>query len=227
MSFPKSILFLSLIVILLVGLSACVPDLGGSSPDPEGDQGDVADQDQPPPDPASASLEGNAALYYQYSVETDILVFDLKPVIGLTMVKNADGLTYDVDGIGEIPVHFYMEASGGESGRCSVICDVEVKFLATGGIYRDDNNRCEMRVDITLVPDQDNWEIGGDCPPEGLAVMDCAALTLLMADPGPYVFAGNGFETLSLPSGNGATRKAELKQLQLPNGLESYCKWSD
>jgi hypothetical protein len=201
-------------------LGACLFNPLGSGADPELEMEDVVGD---PPNPPSTSGEGTGQVDYHYSVDNEVLVFELEPVIGLTIDKNEDGITYDVHGMGETHVQFQMQASA-EGGRCWVICDVDLRFAADGGVFKSDVGRCEIPMNITFVPDQETWEIGGDCRPEALEQIDCAALSLVMADPGEYTFA-HGFEELDLPSGTGATRRATLKNLQLPAELSSYCTW--
>lgn len=218
-----SIISLSLILCL----SACFSGIEGevSMPDGEEDielEGEEVEID--PPSPQERAKEGDAQVNYYYSIQSDNLSFEIDPVIGLTISPEADGSTYTITGIGQDRVEFMMLAAGGPENQCRTWCTVELNFVADGTVETDqDLHSCKMPIRFTFVPNQENWEMTTECPPEVEPMLNCAALSLVMLDPSTYTFTRDD-RNPTIPS-DGATLYAKMSNLTLPSGLQGLCDW--
>ena len=63
-----------------------------------------------------------------------------------------------------------------------------------------------------------------ECREEIRAVIDCAGLSIVMADPSVYTFTKNKRDVI-LPSESGVTLRAEIKDVIMPRGTEGICNW--
>ena len=117
-----------------------------------------------------------------------------------------------------------IAASGGAGvNRCEINCTVNLKFVATGSIELGEEGECEIPMNFSFVP-QGDYLMDTTCPPETENVVDCNALSLLLADPTTYTFLGSDTE-LYVPSETGVKREAEIKNLVFPKDMKGTCTW--
>jgi len=214
-------------LILVLGLSACFPGIEGELMAPEGEEEmelEGEEVDLNPPSQQEINKEGDGLVNYHYSIQSDMLSFEINPVIGLTFNVAADGATYTISGIGQDRVEFMMLAAGGPEGQCRTWCTVELNFVADGTVETDqDLHSCKMPIRFTFLPNTENWEMTTECPAEAEALLDCAALSMVMMDPSIYTFTRDD-RSPSIPS-DGATLSATMSNLTLPAGLQGLCDW--
>jgi hypothetical protein len=215
---------------LVLCLSACFTGIEGGVLEPESGEeieleGEEIELNEPDPrSPQEAAQEGNAQIDYYYSIKSDILSFELKPVIGLTINPEADGVTYTITGVGLYRVEFMMLAGGGPEGQCRTWCTVDLQYVADGTVEPDpDLHSCKMPIRFTFTPNTENWEMTTECPPEAEPLLDCAALSMVMMDPSIYTFTRDD-RSPTIPS-EGATLYATMTNLTLPSGLQGMCDW--
>ena len=102
-------------------------------------------------------------------------------------------------------------------------CTVNLKYVATGSIEMDEEGNCEIPMNFSFTP-QGDFLLDGDCPESTMNVVDCNLLTVILMDPTTYTFLKTDTE-LHVPSGNGVTRDAEIKNLVFPKDMVGTCKW--
>jgi predicted small lipoprotein YifL len=204
-------------LVLLFALSACGPQL---------ELPDLDDLDADEPEPSGEQLqqlagEGYADVYYHYHVNSPNLKFEIDMPFGISFVENEG--SYAAQGIFQDLVTFTMAATGGETGTCEVNCTVNLKFVAEGSIELGDQGECQLPFQFFFVP-QGDWLMDTTCPPEAHDVIDCNALSMVLMDATTYTFLASDTE-LSVPSGQGVKREAEIKNLRFPPGMAGACTW--
>ncbi len=212
-----------ILILALITLSACGPDQGVLAPDPDGDD---SGEDLEPSGPQETDLaeEGEATVYYHYLMKHPDVEFKIEPVIPLSIVSGNTPGSFEVTGIGGMSVHLRM-AAGNTEMRCNVQCDVILRFEAVGEIQLDENTgNCIIPMSFQFTPQADEWILEHDCPVEMGAVLDCAALSVVMADPSVYTFTKNKRDVI-LPSESEVTLRAEIKNVIMPRGTEGICNW--
>lgn len=208
-----------IVMVLALLLSACGPDADMDLEeilDPEGD-GLREEQSQ------QFAGEGSADVYYHYHSTHQDLNFKIDMPFAISFAETDQPGSFDAQGIYQDLVSFTMAASGGPTGRCTVNCTVNLKFVAEGKIELGEEGECQIPVNFSFVP-QGDFLLDGDCPQEFMDVVDCNGLSMVLLDPGIYTFIPGDTE-LYLPSGEGVTREAEIKNLILPEAAKGTCKW--
>lgn len=226
----RSLLGSLICLSLVLCLSACFPGIEGVVLESEGGEeieleGEEVDLEEPdPPSPQEIAKEGDAQIDYYYSIQSDILSFEINPVIGLSFSPEEDGVNYTLSGIGQDRVEFMMLAAGGPEGQCRTWCTVDLTFVADGTIETDQVlHSCKMPIRFTFTPNQETWEMTTECPPEVEPMLDCASLSMVMLDPSIYTFTRDN-RSPTIPS-DGATLYATMSNLTLPSGLQGLCDW--
>jgi len=212
-----------ILILALFTLSACGPDQGVLPPDPDGDD---SGEDLEPSGPQETELaeEGQATVHYHYLMDHPDVEYKIEPVIPLTIDQGTTPGSFEVTGIGEIRVQMRMAAGAG-GYRCNFHCDVILRFVAEGEIQLDENTgNCIIPMSFRFTPQADEWILEHDCPEEAEAVVDCATLSQVMADPSVYTFTNNKRDVI-LPSESGVTLRAEIKDVIMPRGTEGICNW--
>lgn len=203
-----------ILILTLITLSACGPDVNTS---PAGDDlGGPAATERPE--------EGTATVHYHYLMKHPDLEFKIEPVIPLSIYQGTTPGSFEVTGIGQTRVQMRMAAGAG-GNRCNVHCDVILRFEAVGEIQLDENTgNCIIPMSFRFTPQADEWILESDCPVELQSVIDCATMSLVMADPSVYTFTKNKRDVI-LPSESGVTLRAEIKNVIMPRGTEGICNW--
>ncbi|MGB2963685.1 MAG: hypothetical protein WBB69_06830 [Anaerolineales bacterium] len=213
------LLILGLMILLLL-LSACSPDVGVLPSAPDGDDSGE-DVEMSGPQETESAEEGTASVHYHYLVNLPDLEFKIEPVIPLDITQAAPG-SFEVTGIGQTQVQLRMVTSG---SPCNVNCDVILKFEAVGEIQLDENTgNCIIPMSFSFLPQADEWILDTDCPDPAQEILDCATLSLQMADPSVYTFTKNKRD-VTLPSESTVTLRAEIKDVIMPRGTEGICNW--
>lgn len=215
-------LVLALLVLFALAFSACRAD-GGLSVDDPGDQED-AELEDPDPGEVEASLaeEGQAVVYYHYQMSIDEVDFNIETELPITFYQNSTG-NWVADAMGGAEVVLKMMAGGTEAGSCQVICNLNLNMVGQGQIAPISDTQCQIPMSFQFVA-QDDWILEGSCPDEAAAVIDCAALSLVMADPGIYTFTP-GKSYYLLQKTGAVTQEAELKVQSMPAALRNECGW--
>ncbi|MCJ7734774.1 MAG: hypothetical protein MUP11_09515 [Anaerolineales bacterium] len=208
------------LILILVTLTACGPNANASPVgDDLGEYGEVTKQQA-----AELAEEGSATVYYNYWMNNPNLDFKIQPVFYVNIVEAATG-TFEVSGITEKHVTMRMTAAGGPTGSCQVQCDVNLRFSADGEIQLDQKTgECIIPVSFQFQPQQDEWILETDCPEESQALIDCAVLSLVMADPSIYTFTKSKRDP-SLSSDPSVVLKAEIQDVKMPAGVKGICNW--
>ena len=150
--------------------------------------------------------------------------FKIEPVLPLVIDPGSTPGSFEVTGIGETQVTMRMAAGAG-GYRCNIHCNVILRFEAVGEIQLDENTgNCIIPMSFRFTPQADEWILETDCPEELRAVIDCAALSIVMADPSVYTFTKNKRDVI-LPSESGVTLRAEIKDVRMPGAVEGICDW--
>lgn len=222
MSARRRFFILGLMVLLLL-LSACGPDLGVLPPDPDGDDSGE-DVEVSGPQETDMAEEGTASVHYHYLMKDPDVEFKIEPVLPLVIVPGSTPGSFDVTGTGEIRVQLRV-AAGADGYRCNNYCDVILRFEAVGEIQLDENTgNCIIPMSFRFTPQADEWILETECREEIRAVIDCAGLSVVMADPSVYTFTKNKRDVI-LPSESGVTLRAEIKDVIMPRGTEGICNW--
>lgn len=212
-------LFLILLIIAL-GLSACSTDGNLSVEDLE----DLEDAELEDVDPleveSSRAEEGEAVVYYHYQLTTEISSFNIEVELPVSFYQNSEG-NWIADAMGETEVEFKMLASGTEAGQCQVVCHIPIRIIGDGKIAPTSDTQCSLPMSFQFVA-QEDWIEDGTCPPE--APIDCAALSLVMTDPGVYTFTPSKSYFL-LQKTSEVTQEATLKVINMPLGIGTSCGW--
>ena len=213
--FSRSKVFVMILVLMLIVLSACGPELEVSPVDPGGDgEQQVSDQTD----------KGMALVHYHILVKHPDAEFMIEPIIPVEAFPGSNPGSYKVAGVTDINVQMRMGADR-EDNRCNVHCNINLKYTAEGEITLDENTgKCIIPMSFTFTPEQDNWILESDCPDELEAVLDCTTLSVHMQDPSIYTFEANKRD-VSLPAGNGVTLRAELLNFTMPSELKGLCNW--
>lgn len=219
----RSNAYIFILILTLITLSACGPDLGVLPPDPDGDDSGE-DVEVSGPQETDLAEEGTASVHYHYLMKHPDVEFKIEPVLPLVIDPGSTPGSFDVTGTGETRVQ--MRMAGGAGGyRCNIHCDVILRFEAVGEIQLDENTgNCIIPMSFHFQPQADEWILETDCPEEAKAVIDCAALSVVMADPSVYIFTKNKRD-VTLPSEAGVTLRAEIKNVIMPPGVEGICNW--
>ena len=216
----RSTFFILILSILVITLSAC-------SPQDMQDIEDILDPDNVEPSKAQQeqlAREGYADVYYHYHSKVPELNFKIDMPFGVNFAETDEGASFEAVGIFQDLVSFTIQASGGAGvGLCDVNCTVNLKYVATGSIEMDEKGNCEIPMQFTFVP-QGDYLMDTTCPPETHDVVDCNALSLLLADPGIYTFTGKKPD-VTLQKTDKVTQQAEIKNLVLPKDMVGTCKW--
>jgi len=216
----KSLILLLVMAVLF--LSACGPGGGVLPPDPDGDDSGE-DVDVNSPQESNQPEVGSATIYYHYLFKHPYEEFKVEPIIPVSIESGASPGSFTVTGIGGLNVHFRISAQSDHI--CNIHCDVFLRFEAVGEIQLDENTgKCIIPMSFFFVPDTEDWILETDCPDPTGQVMDCAALSVLMADPSVYTFKENDRD-VTLPSDPQVTLRAEIKELIMPRGVEGICDW--
>jgi hypothetical protein len=212
----------TLIGVLLLSLmlfSACSANTSVS-------QGDQEDADQELADPLEVEVaaleEGQAVVYYHYQISDPNLDFNIETEMPITFIENSSG-SWVADAIGETDVTFEMMAAGGESGFCQVKCNVVLRFVGQGPVELVAENQCKIPMSFQFVP-QDDWILESTCPEEAQAKIDCAGLSLVLADPGVYTFTKTESDAI-LQKSSTVTQEARIRNLIMPIGIGKLCSW--
>ena len=214
----KKVLFL-ILILTLITLSACGPDAVmelEDALDPENAEPSEAQREQ-------MTGVGSADVYYHYHMQVPDLNFKIDMPFGINFAETDQVGRFDAQGIYQDWVTFTMAAAGGESGRCEVTCQVNLRFVATGSIELGEEGECEIPMQFSFVP-QGDYILDTTCPPETHDVVDCNVLSMTLGDPTTYTFLGSDTE-LDVPSENGVKREAEIKNLVFPAGIVGTCSW--
>ena len=213
----RYLVFILLILVLI--LSAC-------SPADVQEIEDILDPENAEPSEAQREQmagEGSADVYYHYHITHPDINFKIDMPFRINFAETDQPGSFDAQGIYQDLVTFTMAAGGGEIGRCMANCTVNLKFVAEGKIELGEEGECQISMNFSFVP-QGDFLLDGDCPAQLMNVLDCNALSIVLADPGTYTFIPGDTE-LYLPSGAGVTREAEIKNLVLPAAAKGTCKW--
>lgn len=217
----KSLIFLLIMAVLF--LSACGPDVGISVPDPDGDDsGDYEEMSEE--QAAEGAEEGSANVYYHYLMTHPDLEFKIEPIIPVFINEGKTPGSFDVEGIGATRVTMRM-AGGSGSYRCNIHCDVTLNFEVDTEIQLDENTgECTIPMMFIFQAQADEWILETDCPDPAGAAIDCAALSIVMADPYVYTFTKYSRD-VKLPSESGVTLQAEIRDVVMPRGVKGICNW--
>ena len=211
-----------ILILALITLSACGPDQGVIPPDPDGDDSGE-DVEVTGPQKTEAAEEGSASVHYHYLMKHPDVEFKIEPVIPVGIYEGTAPGSFEVSGTGETRVQMRMAAGPGP--RCNVHCDVILRFEAVGKIQLDENTgNCIIPMSFRFTPQADEWILETDCPDPMGEITDCAALSILMADPSVYTFTKNKRD-VTLPSESEVTLRAEIKDVIMPRGTEGICNW--
>lgn len=211
-----------ILILALITLSACGPDVGVFPPDPDGeDSGE--DVEMTGPQKTESAEDGSASVHYHYEMKLPDLKYKIEPVIPLMIVEAAPG-SFEVTGTGQTRVQLRMVTSQ-QAHRCNVNCDVILLFTAVGEIHLDQKTgNCIIPMSFQFTPQPDEWILETDCPDPAGEFYDCAVLSLMMADPSVYTFTKNKRD-VTLPSESTVTLRAEIKDVIMPRGTEGICNW--
>ena len=211
----------SLIIILIslmVFLSACGPNANASP------AGDDLDDELSESDTASLAEEGEATIYYHYLVNHPHVKIKTEPVLALTIAPGNTPGSFDVTGMGQTRATLEM-AAGANGVQCWIQCEMTLRYTVDSKIELDEvNGDCKIPVSFNFVADNDESILTGDCPDQLMAAMDCAALSIVMADPSIYTFTKE-IRDLHLPSDPTVTMQAEIRDVKMPRGTEGICNW--
>ena len=128
-----------ILILALITLSACGPDVGVFPPDPDGeDSGE--DVEMTGPQKTESAEDGSASVHYHYEMKLPDLKYKIEPVIPLMIVEAAPG-SFEVTGTGQTRVQLRMVTSQ-QAHRCNVNCDVILLFTAVGEIHLDHAIKC-------------------------------------------------------------------------------------
>jgi hypothetical protein len=218
MSIIKRVLILVLLFSFLI-LNACSATMDLS----QGDQEDLDQEDIDPLEVEVARLEeGDGVVYYHYQLTDPNLNFNIETEMPVTFIENAPG-NWAAEAIGETEVTFEMMAAGGETGLCQVNCNVVLRFVGQGPVELTAENQCQIPMSFLFVA-QEDWILETNCPEEAQAVIDCAALSLVMADPGVYTFSKSNLDP-TLQKSSTVTQEARIRNLVMPIGIGELCEW--
>ena len=206
-----------ILILASVTLSACGPDANAS---PSGDDpGDGLDSLAA----TARAEEGQAEINYSYNVQHPHIKFDIGPTIGVSFEESTPG-NWNFTGIGQ--TYATLEMAGGSGGDlCWFECEMLLRFTVDGKVELDDfNNDCMLPVVFNFVATNDESILTGDCPEQLMAVVDCAALSVVMVNPSVFTFTKE-IRELDLPAEQGVIMQAEIEDVVMPKGLEGICNW--
>lgn len=212
----RYLIFVLLVLALLI--SAC-------GPEDMQEIEDILDPDNAEPSEAQREQmagEGSADVYYHYHITHPHLKFKIDIPFLINFAETDQGGSFKAQGINQDLVTFMM-AAGNTANICTFNCTVNLKFVAEGKITLGEEGECQIPINFSFVP-QGDFLLDGDCSQEVMNAVDCNALSMVLLDPGTYTFIPGDTE-LYLPSGEGVTREAEIKNLVLPAAAEGTCKW--
>ena len=222
MSTHRRVFVLGLIIFLLT-LSACGPDAAVLPVGPDGDDSGV-DADPTGPQLTEMAEGGDASIHYHYTMKHADVEYKIEPIIPVEVFDGPNTGSHLVKGHTQLNVSFRRAAGAGLS-RCDVHCNVILKFSADGEITLDENTgKCIIPMQFTFVPVPDEWIMETDCPPETETVVNCAMLSVVMADPSVYTFRANDRDD-TLKQDSEVTLRAVLKNFNMPSELEGICDW--
>ena len=215
----RSKIFILFIIVLVIALSACGPE----------DMQEIEDQ----LDPEGDGLSGEAAaaprvndqqtnVYYHHETKHDHIKFNIELYMYVDFNEKTPG-KWIAAAIGFQEVRLEMQPSVGESGPCKIVCNIPLNINGEGPVTPISDDECKIPMSFQFNPHED-WILESDCPDETLAVTDCAALSLLMFDPGVYTFTKAKpydwkVKTVTL------TREAMIKNVDMPDDLGELCDW--
>jgi hypothetical protein len=189
-------------------------------------QGDQEDLDQEDIDPLEVEVaiieEGQGMVYYHYQMADPNLDFNIETEMPVTFIENTAG-SWLAEAIGETEVTFEMMAAGGESGLCQVKCNVVLRFVGQGPVELIAENQCQIPMSFQFVA-QEDWILETNCPEEAQAVINCADMSLVMADPGVYTFTKSNPDP-TLQKSSTVTQEAQIRNLVMPIGIGELCEW--
>lgn len=188
--------------------------------------GSASDGDSDDMDPLEVEVaileEGQAVVYYHYQMKHEHLDFNIETELPVTFIEKSPG-SWAADAMGETEVTFDMMAAGGESGQCQVRCNVVLRMVGDGPVNLVSENKCQIPMSFQFVAGED-WVLETDCPEEAQELIDCAALSLVMADPGVYTFSKPDPYFL-LQKNSAVTQEAEIRNVTMPSGIGDICGW--
>jgi len=203
-----------ILITLMVFLSACGPDANAS---PAGDGLSESDA-------AIRAEEGSATVYYHYLVDHPHVKIKTEPVMGIDITAGDTPGSFNVTGIGQTYATLEM-AAGANGVQCWFQCEMLLRYTVDSKIELDEvNGDCKISMSFIFVATNDESILTGDCPEQLMAVTDCAALSIVMADPSIYTFTKE-IRDLHLPSDPAVTMKAEIREVKMPRGTEGICNW--
>jgi len=213
--FSRPKIFILILVLMMVFLSACGSDQVVSPADPGGD-GEQQESDQ--------INKGVGLVHYHYLVKHPDAEWTVEPLILVDVEPGSSPGSYKVSGMTEVDVQMSMGADK-ETDRCKWRCDIILKFIAEGEITLDENTgKCIIPMRITFTPQEDQWILESDCPSELQTTLNCATLSVHMLDPSVYTFEANRRD-VTIPTDKEVTLRAELKNFTMPPELEEVCDW--
>ena len=211
-----------ILFIFAIGLSACSMADYLSAEDLENLE-DAELEDVNPLEVENAlAEEGQAVVYYHYQMTHEHINFNIETELPITFYQDSSG-HWIADAMGGTDVVLKMMVGGTEAGQCQAICNIPINIIGEGKIAPTSDTQCQLPMSFQFVA-QEDWIFEGDCPDVVAAQIDCAALSLVMADPGVYTFTP-AKPHYPLQKTNEVTQEATLKVINMPIGIGKSCGW--
>ena len=210
----RSRYFALLVILMSLLLNACGPD-ANASPGEDGMEGPAA---------TFEAGAGSATVYYHYKFKTDLMNFKIEPVIPLVISDSETPGSHVVEGIAETWFQIEMMGRGGAAGTCLIQCQMILRFVAEGKIELDENGDCKIPMSFHFQPDPNESILTGSCPDPAMDTMSCGALSAVMMDPYIYTFT-KGNRNPVQPSDPEITLRAEIRDVNMPPGVDGICNW--
>jgi len=213
--FSRSKFLIIILILILVFLSACGSNSGVSPADAGGD-GEQQGSKQ--------SDEGVGIVHYHYLMKHPDAEWTIEPIIPVEVTPGKNPGSFIVSGISQVNVQYSMGADK-ETERCKWHCNIDLIFTTEGEITLDENTgKCIIPMKITFTPEQDQWIMESNCPSELEAWLNCSTQSVHLLDPSVYTFEANK-RNPKIPTEDGVTLWAELKNFTMPSELEGVCDW--
>jgi len=220
----KKSLFFIMVVFLLV-IAGCDSD---STPGvlTSGSSGDAIDESGGDSSSGEADL-GSAQLVYDYSIEDPRAKVNVQAVIPVTIERDPDNPgKYLVNGFNQITVTQQIRGGSSAVGYCWLKCEYPVVYYATGNLTQDYEVGCKISQTFSGEFDTENINKTSDCPVELVSPIDCVGFIVSFADDHTYQFTKEKPYDSPPPSPNDSrTRRAEIKNVKMPQSLLFTCEW--
>ncbi len=221
--------FIIIMVLVLILMGACRSD---SAPNSSGDgssdgsSSESADDLGPTTTPEQGDV-GTAIVVYDYQLEDGLFNAKVKVEIPINILRDPNQPEKHIVE-GSKTTTATLQIPGKNAGNdCFVKCEYMMDYDAKGKLTQHFQDGCKIDLQFSgYIAVGTNPTKSGTCTAAISDPMDCSALIMSFGDSHTYLFTKEKPYDVP-PAVPGSTRRADIKNVDLPGSVDEACKWGD